>query len=145
MKHGSPILELTTQQFRITLADLLNSKHIASEIQTNNLSVAKKMTNFDTQCAILVMINQHLFWVLIQFILYILGKKSFTSLRIPYIATTMVEVVGYEPVPLKRLLTQSSNCTIMHQIERVLLNLENIELRKFTSKSENWTIFGIFA
>ena len=50
------------------------------------------MTNFKTQYAILVMINQHLFWVLIQFILYILGKKSFTSLRIPYIAAMMVAV-----------------------------------------------------
>ena len=52
------------------------------------------MTNLDTQYAILVVIYQQLFWVLIQFILYILGKKSFTSLRMPYIAS-MVEVAGY--------------------------------------------------
>ena len=153
------------------------------------------MTNFGTRYAILVMINQHLYWVLIQFILYILGKKSFASLRIPYckvasrsmswlvahpsifrmftkgkidayvlwplaksfqnwivdwstardLTVYCYNVVRYESVPLKRLLTQSSDCSIMHQIESVLLKLENIELRRFTSKSENWTIFGIFA
>ena len=91
-KSGTPISEVSTQQFRITPADLPNSKHVVSQIQTNNLSVAKKMTNVDT-IAILVVINHHLFWVLIKFILYILGKKSFTSLRIPYIAT-MVAVAG---------------------------------------------------
>ena len=58
---GTAILELATQQFRITPADLPNSKHVVSEIQTNNLSVAKEITNFDTQYAILVVIGQHRF------------------------------------------------------------------------------------
>ena len=65
-----------------------------SEIQINNHSVAKKLTNFDTQYAILYVIDQDLFWVLIQFILYILGKKSFTSLRMPYIATMVATGSG---------------------------------------------------
>ena len=60
-KSGTPISELSKQQFRITPADLPNSKHVVSEIQTNNLSVAKKMTKFDTQYAILVVIDHHLF------------------------------------------------------------------------------------
>ena len=58
---GTAILELATQQFRITPTDLPNSKQVVSEIQTNNLSVEKKMTSFDTQYAILVVSDQHRF------------------------------------------------------------------------------------